>query len=174
MSGFFTSPYWSEVQRALARVPPPLLGAPVWILHDTITRRLLGDRVLCIRQACDLADIQTQQRLSTMLAGLQIDQVLHELLDALKEAVLIVGASVGVGGALGAGVGSLVFGVGAVPGGAIGAAVGAKVGLWILAALGLKSLAEFFIEGLPAILQDYYRGFTVAWQARCCMNCSMR
>jgi len=79
--------------------------------------------------------------------------------------VLIVGASVGIGAAVGAGFGAFAGGIGALPGGTIGAAVGNQVGMWILGALGLKALAEFFIDGLPGILRSYYDGFTLAWHA---------
>lgn len=135
------------------------------VFEPTVAARLLRNRLECVRSACNQADHESIQRLRATLGDLDIAPILHGLLDTLKEAVLIVGSSAGIGMAVGAGVGAFFGGVGAIPGGALGAAVGTKVGLWILAALGLKSLAEDFIDGLPRILENYHTGFTRAWQA---------
>lgn len=165
MNSFFSSPFWRDVERELERAPQFLReGGINRMVEHTVAVRLLRDRLDCIRQACDRADHETRQRLRNMLTGLDIEPILHGLLDTLKEVVLIVGGSIGVGTAVGAGIGAFFGGIGAIPGGAVGAGVGAKVGTWILAALGLKSLAEFFLDGVPGILRSYYQGFTLAWQ----------
>ncbi len=122
-------------------------------------------RLDCVRGALRSADTLTVQELQREFGEIEIDTVLSSLLDVLKDAALIVLASTSVGGAAGAAVGALVGGVGAIPGAAAGAALGAKVGGWILAVLGLKALADFFIEGLPAILDHYSRGLSRAWAA---------
>ncbi|HET9032634.1 MAG TPA: polymorphic toxin type 15 domain-containing protein [Dokdonella sp.] len=54
---------------------------------------------------------------------------------------------------------------GAAPGAVAGAALRAEAGEWILAALGLKALAEFVVEGLPAIGRTYWSGIREAWLA---------
>jgi hypothetical protein len=122
-------------------------------------------RLDCVRAALRSADTLTVQELQREFGEIEIGTVLTSLLDVLKDASLIVLASTGIGGAAGAAVGALAGGVGAIPGAAAGAALGAKVGGWILAVLGLKALADFFIEGLPAILGHYRRGLSRAWAA---------
>ena len=122
-------------------------------------------RLDCVRGALRSADTLTVQELQREFGEIEIATVLSSLLDVLKDAALVVLASTGIGGAAGAAVGALAGGVGAIPGAAAGAALGAKVGCWILAVLGLKALAEFFIEGLPAILDHYRRGLSRAWAA---------
>ncbi|RJY22743.1 hypothetical protein C6381_09120, partial [Pseudomonas syringae pv. actinidiae] len=77
---------------------------------------------------------------------------------------MIVAGSTLVGGAIGAGIGFGFFGIGALPSGAAGAAIGLEVSTWILAILGLASIAEFFVDGLPQIFDHYVRGIKVAWE----------
>ncbi|EPM49792.1 hypothetical protein A247_07133 [Pseudomonas syringae pv. actinidiae ICMP 19099] len=77
---------------------------------------------------------------------------------------MIVAGSTLVGGAIGAGIGFGFFGIGALPSGAAGAAIGLEVSTWILAILGLASIAEFFVDGLPQIFDHYLRGIKVAWE----------
>ncbi|MBI6817794.1 hypothetical protein YA0027_14300 [Pseudomonas syringae] len=77
---------------------------------------------------------------------------------------MIVAGSTLAGGAIGAGVGSFFFGAGAVPMGAAGAAIGLELSTWILGILGLASIAEFFVDGLPRLVDHYVRGITVAWE----------
>lgn len=77
---------------------------------------------------------------------------------------MIVAGSTLAGGAIGAGVGAGFFGIGAVPSAAVGAAAGLELSTWILGILGLASIAEFFIDGLPRIAEHYKRGIKVAWE----------
>jgi hypothetical protein len=131
---------------------------------DAVTWRAQA-RIDCVRDALRHADGIAARELQREFHQIEIGTVLSGLLDVLKDAALILLTSISIGTAAGAAVGALAGGVGAVPGAAAGAALGAKVGGWILAALGLKALAEFFIEGLPAILEHYRRGLTRAWAA---------
>jgi hypothetical protein len=48
--------------------------------------------------------------------------------------------------------------------GAAGAAMGLHVSTWILGVLGLTSIAEFFVEGLPRIGEYYLTGLNIAWK----------
>ncbi|WP_409261764.1 DUF6861 domain-containing protein, partial [Pseudomonas putida] len=68
------------------------------------------------------------------------------------------------GGLLGAGIGAFAGGVGAFPGGVAGTAIGFKVSGWILGVLGIASLAEFFVDGLPRIGECYLDGIGIAWE----------
>ncbi len=42
--------------------------------------------------------------------------------------------------------------------------MGLKVSGWILGVLGLASIVEFFIEGLPRIGEYYIDGISIAWE----------
>jgi hypothetical protein len=160
---FFASPFWDDIKRELKHAPQFSRGGGAnHVAGHTIAERLLNDRINCIRQACNDADYQTMRRLRVALAGLGIEPILFGLLETLKEVVLIVGGSIGIGSFFGAGIGAFFGGIGAIPGGAVGAALGAEVGMWILGALGLKNLAEFIIDGVPQILASYYAGFSTA------------
>lgn len=97
-------------------------------------------------------------------ADLDITSILDELLGVVRQMAMIVAGSALTGGAIGAGVGALAGGVGAVPFGAAGALMGVQVSTWILGMLGLTSIAEFFVEGLPRIGEYYLTGITTAWQ----------
>jgi len=78
-------------------------------------------------------------------------------------AMIVAGSTIS-GGLLGAGIGAFGGGAGALPLGAAGAAMGLKVSGWILSVLGLASIAEFFIEGLPRIGEYYIDGISIAWE----------
>src|SRR5690606_9509313 len=68
---------------------------------------------------------------------------------------------------LGAGIGAFAGGAGTIPFAGAGAAMGLKVSGWILGALGLASIAEFFVEGLPRIGEYYVDGIRFAWEGTC-------
>src|SRR3546814_18291490 len=81
----------------------------------------------------------------------------------LAEFLAIMVATTGIGALLGGVAGFFGgFGAGAAPGAVAGAALGAEAGEWILAALGLKALAEFVVEGLPAIGPTSWSGIRPA------------
>ncbi|MGB5958532.1 DUF6861 domain-containing protein, partial [Pseudomonas sp.] len=61
-------------------------------------------------------------------------------------------------------IGAFGAGAGAIPLAGAGAAMGLKVSGWILGVLGLASIAEFFIEGLPRIGEYYLDGIRIAWE----------
>ncbi len=122
-------------------------------------------RLRCVRDALRQAEGLTRRALLRTFQNLEFDKILDSLIEVATQCVLILGASIGIGGAIGAGVGSLAGGVGAVPGAVAGGLLGAKVGGWILAVLGLKAIAEFFIDGLPKILGHYQDGLSLAWRA---------
>ncbi len=77
---------------------------------------------------------------------------------------MIVVGSAFTGGLIGAGVGSAFFGVGAYPGGALGTALGLQTSTFILGVLGLKSIAEYVVDGFPHIVGYYLSGIKTAWQ----------
>jgi hypothetical protein len=121
-------------------------------------------RVASVRSAFYQAEWQAADLLRQRFADLDISIILQDLIDVVTQMGMIVAGSTLTGGAIGAGVGAFFGGIGAVPMGAAGAAMGLEVSGWILAILGLQSIAEFFVEGLPRIGGYYLTGIQTAWE----------
>ena len=121
-------------------------------------------RIHNIRTAFTRAEWEVARSLRQRFSDLDISSVLTELISVVSQMAMIVAASVLAGGTIGAGVGAFVGGVGAIPSGMAGAAMGLKVSTWILGVLGLVSVAEFFVEGLPRIGEYYLDGIDIAWK----------
>ncbi|MFJ4396919.1 DUF6861 domain-containing protein [Pseudomonas sp. NPDC089396] len=121
-------------------------------------------RVDSVRKAFIHAEWQAAHLLRQRFAELDINSIVDELIDVVKQMAMIVAGSAITGGLLGAGLGAFGGGAGALPLGAAGAAMGLKVSGWILGVLGLASIAEFFIEGLPRIGEYYLDGIRIAWE----------
>ena len=121
-------------------------------------------RVDSVRKAFIHAEWQAAHLLRQRFAELDINSIVDELIDVVKQMAMIVAGSAITGGLLGAGIGAFGGGAGAFPLGAAGAAMGLKVSGWILGVLGLASIAEFFIEGLPRIGEYYLDGIRIAWE----------
>ncbi|RMR14560.1 DUF6861 domain-containing protein [Pseudomonas syringae group genomosp. 3] len=121
-------------------------------------------RISNIRTAFIRAEWHAARRLGRRFADIDIASIINDLIDVVSQMAMIVAGSTLVGGAIGAGIGFGFFGIGALPSGAAGAAIGLEVSTWILAILGLASIAEFFVDGLPQIFDHYVRGIKVAWE----------
>ncbi|MCF5656683.1 DUF6861 domain-containing protein [Pseudomonas poae] len=121
-------------------------------------------RVASVRSAFHQAEWQASELLRRRFADLDISIILKDLIDVVTQMAMIVAGSTLAGGALGAGVGTFFGGAGAVPMGAAGATMGLQVSSWILGMLGLQSIAEFFVEGLPRIGWYYLTGIKAAWE----------
>lgn len=121
-------------------------------------------RVASIRSAFQQAEWQTSDLLRQRFADLDISIILKDLIDVVTQMAMVVAGSTLTGGAIGAGVGALFAGAGAVPMGAAGAAMGLQASSWILGILGMQSIAEFFVEGLPRIGGYYLTGIKTAWE----------
>ncbi|MBB3224428.1 DUF6861 domain-containing protein [Pseudoduganella umbonata] len=122
-------------------------------------------RVDRVRDALDQSAPIAKRLVMQQLSGIGLSAVWDILIAACKEIALYYGGSVVAGAVVGGAIGSLAFGVGAVPGAVIGTAAGAQVGMWVLAFLGLKELAEGLGKMFPAALEHYERGFREAWGA---------
>ncbi|WP_130908423.1 DUF6861 domain-containing protein [Pseudomonas sp. Sample_16] len=120
-------------------------------------------RINSVRSAFIEAEWEAARLLRQRFADIDIASVLNELIEVVAQMAMIVAGSVLIGGAIGAGTGAFLGGVGAIPMGAAGAAMGLQVSTWILGILGLTSIAEFFTEGLPRIGDYYWRGIHIAW-----------
>ncbi|VVO19152.1 DUF6861 domain-containing protein [Pseudomonas fluorescens] len=121
-------------------------------------------RIHGIRTAFTRAEWEAANSLRQRFHDLDIASVLNELISVVNQMAMIVAGSVLAGGAMGAGVGAFAGGAGAIPLGMAGAAMGLQVSAWILGALGLVSVAEFFVEGLPRIGEYYLDGINIAWR----------
>ncbi|MFR0675021.1 DUF6861 domain-containing protein [Enterobacterales bacterium AW_CKDN230030176-1A_HGKHYDSX7] len=125
---------------------------------------LLRRRIRSVRHACDLAEREAAHQLLKRFADLDIHDILDDLIEVVAEMAMIVVGSTVTGAVIGGGIGFFAAGIGAVPGAASGALIGAQAGGWLLNILGLASVAEFFMDGLPAIIEGYVRGIATAWR----------
>ncbi|MEX6677794.1 toxin glutamine deamidase domain-containing protein [Pseudomonas sp. W2Oct36] len=121
-------------------------------------------RVESVRTAFYQAEWQAGDLLRRRFADLDISFILNDLIDVVTQMAMIVAGSTLTGGAIGAGVGAFFGGAGAIPMGTAGAALGMQVSSWILTILGLQSVAEFFVEGLPRVGGYYLTGIQAAWE----------
>ncbi|MQG96196.1 DUF6861 domain-containing protein [Pseudomonas sp. MN1F] len=121
-------------------------------------------RVDNVRRAFYKAESVAGQLLRQRFADLDIKSILNDLLGVAEQMAMIVAGTALTGGLLGAGIGAFAGGAGAIPGGVAGTAIGFKVSGWILGVLGIASLAEFFVDGLPRIGEYYLDGIGLAWE----------
>lgn len=134
-----------------------------YLNEQALSIELVLRRVDNIRTAFYRAEFEASALLRQRFADLDISEVLFDLIGVVGDMAMIIAASVLAGGAMGAGVGALAGGIGAGPGAFAGMAIGLQASSWILGVLGLASVAEFFVKGLPALLDHYVRGIQVAW-----------
>jgi len=141
--------------------------SPTFSAHGSPHRaslHLLRRRIRSVRHACDLAEREAAHQLLKRFADLDIHDILDDLIEVVAEMAMIVVGSTVTGAVIGGGIGFFAAGIGAVPGAASGALIGAQAGGWLLSILGLASVAEFFMDGLPAIIEGYVRGIATAWR----------
>ena len=122
------------------------------------------NRVKAVRSAFNQAEWQASVMLRQRFAELEIASIVDDLLRVVRDMAMIVAASTLTGGAIGAGFGAFTGGAGVIPFAGAGAAMGLQVSGWILGVLGLASIAEFFVEGLPRIGEYYLDGIRIAWE----------
>ncbi|MDU8432283.1 polymorphic toxin type 15 domain-containing protein [Pseudomonas syringae pv. actinidifoliorum] len=160
-------PTWFDIERRFSRSMGYQPGASFQRSPNNepvSTLQLNLRRISNIRTAFIRAEWQAARRLGRRFADIDIASIINDLIDVVSQMAMIVAGSTLVGGAIGAGIGFGFFGIGALPSGAAGAAIGLEVSTWILAILGLASIAEFFVDGLPQIFDHYVRGIKVAWE----------
>jgi len=134
-----------------------------YLNEHALSVELVLRRVDNIRTAFYRAEFEATALLRKRFADIDIADVLFDLMGVVGDMAMIIAGSVLAGGAMGAGVGALAGGIGAGPGAFAGMAIGLQASSWILGVLGLASVAEFFVQGLPALLDHYVRGIQVAW-----------
>ncbi|MEQ4254840.1 DUF6861 domain-containing protein [Pseudomonas syringae] len=128
------------------------------------SRSLNIRRFDCVRRAFVLAEWEAGRILVQRFSDLDIASIIKDLINVVAQTAMIVVGSAFTGGLIGAGVGSAFFGVGAYPGGALGTALGLQTSTFILGVLGLKSIAEYVVDGFPHIVGYYLSGIKTAWQ----------
>jgi hypothetical protein len=120
-------------------------------------------RVQRVRQALFDSGPLAERMIAERLAGIDFTTVWPILIQAVQDIALILGGSVALGTVSGAAVGALFGGVATLPGAVAGASLGGGVGGWVLALLGLKSLAEGLVDTLPEAASCYREGVLQAW-----------
>lgn len=165
----YVVPSWHEIEsRVIAMVGYQSTGQFRTSLNEEVASlRLNLRRVDAVRTAFYQAEWQAAHMLRQRFAYLDINSISDELLRIVQQMAMIVAGSTITGGLLGAGVGAFAGGAGTIPFAGAGAVMGLKVSGWILGALGLASIAEFFIDGLPRIGEYYVDGIRFAWEGTC-------
>ncbi|MFC3653411.1 DUF6861 domain-containing protein [Dyella humi] len=160
MSDGMLDSFWSSLQMAEQRVEAEARDA-----ERTLYRTLYGyeSRVMRVRWALEASGPLARKEIAGKLQGISLDAIWDILLSIVKDIALYYGGSVVLGTAVGAGVGALFGGVGAVPGAAVGFEAGVVLGDWVMAFLGLKMLAEGLIDTIPQAMRCYVEGFRAAW-----------
>jgi len=149
-------PSWFEIECQLCqRVPDFLPG--------TFDPALVYRRVHCVRRAFGLAQEEAARNLLRRFGDLELSAILDTLLDSLADMGKLLATTTLVGTGLGAAGGALLGGVGAVPGAVFGGGLGLRAGIWLLGVLGLASLVDFIVDGLPRILDGYVQGIRIAY-----------
>lgn len=123
----------------------------------------VGNRVGRVRKALEESQAIALQNLKRTLGEIDLGVVWPVLKEVVLDMALYQGGGALVGGAVGAGLGSLAFGAGALPGLVVGAGLGADAGSFLLGFLGLKSVVQYMRSSLPDATHAYQKGFRYAW-----------
>ena len=152
--------FWSSLQRAEQRLEAEARDA-----ERSLYRTLYGyeSRVMRLRWALEASGPLARKEIAGKLKSVSLDAIWHILISIVKDIALYYGGSVVLGTAVGAGLGSLVFGAGAIPGAALGFEAGMVLGEWVMMFLGLKMIAEGMIDTIPPAMSCYADGFRAAW-----------
>lgn len=152
--------FWSALQRTEQR-----LEAEASEAERQLYRTIYGykSRVMRVRAALAASGPIARQTVTEKLKGISLDAIWDILFSAVRDIALYYGGSVVLGTAIGAGLGSLAGGVGAIPGAGIGFAAGVELGGWVMMFLGLKMVAEGLADTIPPALRHYVEAFRAAW-----------
>jgi hypothetical protein len=160
MSDGMLDSFWGSIQRAEQRLEAEARDAT-----RTLYRTLYSyeSRVMRLRWALEASGPLARKEIAGKLKGISLDAIWDILISVVKDIALYYGGSIVLGTAVGAGLGSLAFGAGAVPGAALGFEAGVVLGDWVMMFLGLKMLAEGLIDTIPQAASCYVEGFRAAW-----------
>jgi hypothetical protein len=138
-------------------VPDTPIGIANWAGYS------LGQRGRRLREAIEESKWIALRNLKAKLGGIKLDDIWPLLLEICHDMALYIGGSAIAGAVVGAFIGSAGLGVGAVPGAVAGTAAGAEIGQMLLGFFGLKSVIEYMLDKLPVAIDEYRKGFLVAW-----------
>ncbi|MHA6558477.1 DUF6861 domain-containing protein [Pseudomonas alliivorans] len=158
-------PTWFEIENRITH-SVGYQGGGTYRIHNNKpvpTLALHLRRINHLRSAFTRAEWTAANRLRRRFSDIDISSSVNDLIDVATQVAMIVAGGTLTGGAIGAGVGALFGGAGAVPFGAAGAMMGLQVSTWILSALGLMSITEFLVDGLPRIGEYYLSGISIVW-----------
>ena len=160
MSDGMLHSFWNTLQRAEQSVETEARD-----VERSLYRTLYGyeSRVMRLRWALEASGPLARKEIAGKLEHVSLDAVWPILLSVVKDIALYYGGSVVLGTAVGAGVGALFFGAGAIPGAALGFEAGMVLGEWVMMYLGLKMLAEGLVDTIPPAMNCYAEGFRAAW-----------
>lgn len=139
---------------------PYLPVAPHW---DGFRYMRIGARAERVRQAITESETIALRALQSRLAGIALDDIWPVLRHVCHDIALYIGGSALAGGAIGGGLGLLVFGGDALPGATAGALLGAQAGDLLLGFLGLKDVVGYMLDSVPRAIREYIDGFREAW-----------
>lgn len=120
-------------------------------------------RADCVRRALEESENIALRNLQGKLGSIHIEAVWPILRSVCHDMALYLGGGAIAGGAVGGGLGFLVFGGGAVYGAAAGSVIGVKMAAALLGFLGLKSVIQYMLENIPRAIGEYQVGFKYAW-----------
>jgi hypothetical protein len=138
-------------------VPLTPIGIANWAGYS------FGHRGRRLREAIELSKWIALRKLKAKLGGIKLDDVWPLLFEICHDLALYIGGSAVAGGVLGAAVGSMGLGIGAVPGALAGTAAGVQIGQMLLGFIGLKSVIEYMLDHLPVAIDEYRKGFLISW-----------
>jgi hypothetical protein len=121
-----------------------------------------ADRVMNVKDALWFA----QEKIPHFVeqeTGIAAYEALKGIIPALLASLAFVTLTTVIGAGAGVAVGSLGFGLGAVPLGIAGGTVGFKTGLWILNIVGLAFLVEHMGSSLWVAVRHIEEGILIAW-----------
>lgn len=121
-----------------------------------------SERLRKIKQALFRAEAELPYAIRQE-TGMAVYQVINGIIPALLASLAFVTVFIIAGASIGTAFGSLLIGIGALPGGVIGGTLGFEAGLWILNILGLVFLIEFMRGSLWEAMTWIRRGIMRAW-----------
>lgn len=124
----------------------------------------LLERLECLQEAIDIAFSKAGDAIVEE-TGEELKDILHSVIPSIQLCLIVVVSTTVLGGVIGAAVGSLALGWGAVPSGIFGAKLGAESGVLLLEGLGLTVIAGVILKHLGHCLSLAADGVSEAWHA---------
>ena len=147
-----------------APCPPGPIDGAIPTMVSEYDPRLLAWRTKDLLRACERAVALVPGAVYNE-TRCQLGELMRGLAPALLTAAAVMGASVALGGIVGAGLGAFAAGFGAAPGAIAGAAVGTDIGVMLINWLGLGLIALAIGRGTTELGMRVSRAVRTAWNA---------